>query len=160
MTEYEGQVVPDEQILVSPLGSIVSSVASVGIKYGIFLFPDTIEETNELCCRQVGYGTLCCVKRLCTISHRGEKAVLRPGMVTVAKSTTSVFLEPSTHHTNVTTDVIQEWSRTKRTLAEWVEIMAVTNATNAHEVYTRSDLGAAKIFAKYAKEYKSPKQTR
>jgi hypothetical protein len=78
------------------------------------------------------------------------KLNLRPGLIVVTKST--VFLEPKTHHTNVTSEVVEEWLRNKQTLAEGVEIMAVTTTTNAHEVYTQMDLGAAKSFVDYARE--------
>jgi hypothetical protein len=65
------------------------------------------------------------------------------------------LLEPKTHDTNVTSKVLQEWLRVKRTFVD-SDVMPVTNATNYHEVYFM-DLGAAKIFVDYAREYKSSK---
>jgi hypothetical protein len=138
------------------MGSTYGSVEMAGTKFGIFVFPDTELEMKELCNKRVGFGSSCCVRKNCKISHRGEKIYMKPGMVVVAKSSTTVFLEPTTHHTNVTTEVIKDWQRSKRTMQEWVELMTLTNASNSHEVYTRTDIGAVKVFSKYAREYRSP----
>jgi hypothetical protein len=131
-------------------------VESAGTKYGIFVFPDTENAMEELCNKQVGFGSSCCIRKNCKITHRGEKVKMKAGLEVVAKTATTVFSQPSTHHTNVTSEVIKEWKRSKQTLQEWVELMTLTNASNAHEVYTKTDIGAVKVFSNYDREYRSP----
>jgi hypothetical protein len=44
---------------VTPLGSKFGSLEVPGIKYGIFILPETATEMNE----PVGFGVSCCIKK-------------------------------------------------------------------------------------------------
>jgi hypothetical protein len=53
----------------------------------------------------------------------------------VAKNSYVVFLDPSTHHTNVNTELIEKWLSCKKTNGDWNELFDLANATEHHDIF-------------------------
>jgi hypothetical protein len=112
----EGRILERDQMFISPMSSTLHSMTRNATKHRIFVFPPSSKGFDNLYCLQVGYGSSCFIKRQCNVTHHSGKLTLKPGMIVVAKSATKVFPEPNMHRTNVTTEVLEEWLRSKRTI--------------------------------------------
>jgi hypothetical protein len=147
-----------EQVMSTHSQSTFASVEEVmdAGRYGIFVFPASQQEMQEICCKKVGYGATMCVKKNCFIKHKGDKINNKNGFIVVAISNEIVFLDSSTHHTNVTTELIEQWMSDKKTLGEWNDLFALANATEHHEILSVETVGPAQTFLSFARSYKSP----
>jgi hypothetical protein len=112
-------------------------------RYSIFVFPASQEDMQEICCKKVGHGATMCVKKNCTINHRGLKIINKNGCIVVARNSETVILDPSTHHTNETTELIENWLGSKKSLGEWIDLFALANATELHEILSFETVGPA-----------------
>jgi hypothetical protein len=135
-----------------------SALDTSPLKYDIYWFPLEITEDQSICQQRQSGGVTACIRANCKLNHRGPKLSFRPGtiLVVVARSALSIFIEPSTHNSNISNELMNEWRSGPRSLDEWVDIFRMVNAQSTHEVFTPESLTAAQTFSKYAKEFKSP----
>lgn len=140
--------------------STIDSVLDVTpLKYDVYQFPLSLEETAALCGQRQSGGITACVRANCKYNHRGPKVAFRPGSIVVAKSSMSVFIEPCTHHTNISSELYKQWKCNPSTLDEWADVFQLVNAQGPAEVFTPESLVAAQTFQQYAKDFRSPSRS-
>jgi hypothetical protein len=68
----------------SETSTLGSSVVEVW-RYSIFVFPSNDQDMQEICCSQIGQGGTMCVRKRCSVKHRGVKVRGKEGQIVVAK---------------------------------------------------------------------------
>lgn len=116
--------------------SVVSTTGSN--KFGIMILPDDTFSFNDICKRKIGNGAKMCVRKNCTINHKGGfvASVIR-GDIFVQKTTDVVYMEPRAHDTMVSTEVVNLWLDSRYTLDEWILEFALANSSDHKEVLNK-----------------------
>lgn len=126
-------------------------------KFGVFKMPIDIVEYTSICKKKIGNGTKMCIRKNCTIKHRGdEPGKISNGTILVQKSVDVVFLEPRLHERNITEAVLVEWLDDRKGIDEWSYLFSVANSTQSDEVLSPDELEQGIRFAKDAQVHKSP----
>lgn len=142
----------------SSSGSVLDSTTYVRSKFCIFEFPSNEVLFEELCKKKIASGATVCVKKNCTINHRGgEAANVEPGDIMVQKNHEVVFAEPKTNARNISAEVLSTWFIERNYIEDWIVAFSLANSTDfTDEPLSSVDLLAGTKFTDHAMLHKSP----
>lgn len=84
-----------------------------------------------------------------------EVAWIRPGEIMVQKMADVVFLEPTTHNSYITDEVLSKWIGTRKKIADWIMEFSVANSKEFEEAISPRELLLGKTFADSARIHRS-----
>ena len=109
-------------------------------KYKLFFVPSVVNELKSYCFKMIGEGTTACIKRNCTQLHRGAKMLMPlSGEAYVMKTKDRIFVEPQANVNFVDSELVEEWSSSRKSLKDWVELLQATT-TNVTEEKAKAGL--------------------
>jgi hypothetical protein len=127
------------------------------IKYKVEVLPTEDDDLKTLCRRLIGGGETFCLRKGCTISHRGSKSLadVKAGDVVILKSAKVGYCDPVTTQAKIHPETISEWKHLTASFEEWNSKFVALNSSVGDDV-SPEQLRAFEEKARRAKQVQTP----